>query len=91
MATYHITKYNFLKWYFVDGQDSENDSIKQDLGDELINSLFSKNSYTISTEDIFKHCIQDGINISSLEEFKDSDIHTELFDYDTDYKLILID
>lgn len=91
MKTFHITKYNFLQWYFVDGQDSENAEIKQDLGDELINSLFSKNSYTISTEDIFKHCIQDGIPISCLEEFKDSDIHTELFDYEPDYKLILID
>jgi hypothetical protein len=89
--TFHITKYNFLQWYFEDGQDSENAQIKQDLAESIIQVLVALNTAVVTTNDIIKHCNQGGIAISYLEEFKDSDIHTELADYEPNYELILID
>ena len=89
--TFHITKYNFLQWYFEDGQDSENAQLKQDLAESIIQVLVALNTAVVTTNDIFKHCNQGGIAISYLEEFKDSDIHTELADYEPNYELILID
>jgi len=91
LKTFHITKYNFLQWYFEDGQDSENAQIKQDLAESIIQVLKALNTAVVTTKDIFKHCNQGGIAISYLEEFKDSDIHTELSDYEPNYELILID
>jgi hypothetical protein len=91
MKTFHITKYNLLQWYFEDGQDSENAQIKQDLVESIIKVLFILNTAVVTTNDIFKNCNQGAIPISCLEEFKDSDIHTELGDYEPNYELILID
>jgi len=89
--TFHITKYNLLQWYFEDGQDSENAQIKQDLVESIIKVLFILNTAVVTTNDIFNNCNQGSIPISCLEEFKDSDIHTELGDYEPNYELILID
>lgn len=91
MSTYHITKNNFLKWYFEDGQDSENYQTKQELAELVINRLFEYDICVINTQSIFNECNQDAIQISYLEEFKDLDIHTELGDYEPNFELILID
>ena len=91
MEKFQITKSNFLKWYFEDGQDSENEQIKKDLAESVILVLSALNTCVITTDDIFKHSNKSAIPISCLEEFKDSDIHTELGDYEPNYELILID
>lgn len=91
LKEYYITKTNFLKWYFEDGQDSENEQIKKDLAELVIKNLFESDTSVITTLSIFSECNQGAIPISCLEEFKDSDTHTELGDYEPNYELILID
>lgn len=91
MSKYHITKTNFLKWYFEDGQDSENAQTKQELAESVIKVLYTLNTCVITTDDIFKHSNHNAIPISCLEEFKDLDIHTELGDYEPNFELTLID
>jgi hypothetical protein len=92
MKTFHITKNNFLKWYFEDGQDSENEQTKEDLAELVIKKLFESDTCVIATQSIFNECNQSAIGIGYLEEFKDSDMYTELGDYMyPNYELILID
>ena len=91
LKAYYITKTNFLKWYFEDGQDSENEQIKEDIADLVIKNLFASDTSVITTLSIFNECNQGGIPISYLEGFGDLDIHTELYDYEPNYELILID
>ena len=89
--TFQITKYNFLQWYFEDGQDSENAQIQKEIAELVIKNLFASDTSVITTLSIFNECNQGSIPISCLEEFRYSDIHTELADYEPDYELILID
>jgi hypothetical protein len=91
MKTFHITKYNFLVWYFEDGQDTENSQIKEGIADEVIKKLFESDTCVITTQSIFSECNQSAIGIGYLEEFRDSGMYTELGDYEPNYELILID
>jgi len=91
MKAYYITKSNFLKWYFEDGQDSENAQIKEELAELVIKNLFASDTSVITTGSIFNECNHGAIPISCLEGFGDLDTHTELGDYEPNYELILID
>ena len=86
---YHITEEKFLLWYFEDGQDSENESIRADLVDNLITDLFGKGKFKITTKKIFDSCNKLAIPIHYIEEFEDENF-TELGDLNIDCKLKLI-
>ena len=69
MKTYLISKVNFLEWYFKSGQDSENELIKDDMTNRLVNGLFNKNKFQITTRDIFNECNKNAIRLGFIDGF----------------------
>ena len=91
MKTYLISKVNFLEWYFKSGQDSENEWIKEDLMKRLVNSLFDKNKFQITTRDIFNECNKNAIRLEFIDGFNIdyNEEGEELGDLKHEWKLIL--
>ena len=71
---YSITKKRFLEWYFTDGEGTEeNEEIKRELADLVIQSLFNKKVANISIENIFKNVNIGAVRLSYLNEFEDNE------------------
>ena len=90
MKIYTIQKTRFLEWYFESGQDQENEEIRKELGEKVVNSLFREGFSHIITRDIFDICNQEAIKTHFLEEF-DEDSEKELGDLDDNCAVVLID
>ena len=69
---FQITKYRFLEFYYMDGQDTENEELRQDLVDKVLNPLFNGGISTVKVEEIFENCNQESIILSYLENFLDA-------------------
>ena len=86
---YHISKSKFISWYLEDGQDSENNSIIEDIKNRMINKLLSGDSFNLTIEELFEESNQSAINLRYIEEFEDED-DRELSDINVPYILHLI-
>jgi hypothetical protein len=87
-----IRKERLLEWYFESGQDSENEELKLNLADIIINQLFESGKAVFSVEDIFEMCNKDAIRAYFTEEFayQTDDYDTELSDLEFEYKIDLV-
>lgn len=90
MKQYTINQDQFLEWYFEGGQDSENESIREDLAEKLIHSLAHNGFFTITAKDVFDECNKDAIKLCYINEFDNED-ERELEDLNEDYELTLIE
>jgi len=84
-----ITKVRFLTFYFEYGQDSENEEIRLNLANRVINSLFKDGTSVVTVLDIFNECNHDAIRCGYIEGF-DVDDERELGQLEYDYELELI-
>lgn len=89
MKTYTITKQNFLEWYFNTGADDDQESMRTDLGDRVIERLLSGEDFFYSVEDAFNECEKSCIPIAYLEEFDDREL-LEVEDLKEECEIILI-
>jgi hypothetical protein len=87
---YKITKNRFLDWYFESGQDSENEEIRNELTEKMINSLFRDNTFTLNTNDVFENCNKSAIRLCYIEGLDVYD-EREFSDLGKNTSLILID
>jgi hypothetical protein len=87
---YKITKNRFLDWYFESGQDSENEEIRNELAEKMINSLFKDNTFTLNTNDIFENCNKWAIRLCYIEGLDVYD-EREFIELGKNNSLILID
>jgi hypothetical protein len=87
---YKITKNRFLDWYFESGQDSENEEIRNELTEKMINSLFKDNTFTLNTNDVFENCNKSAIRLCYIEGLDVYD-EREFSDLGKNTSLILID
>lgn len=79
MKHFTITRANFLDWYFNGSYDQDNEEIKLELAERVINLLYkSKKNAVITLNEIFDECNHDVIRLSELEEFNSEDIDEEL-------------
>ncbi len=84
-----ITKGNFLDFYFNYGQDEELKIIRLDLADDIIKTLYDKDTATISIQGIFDRCNKDCIRGFYCEELTDN-IEQEIGDVFSNYEIELI-
>jgi hypothetical protein len=87
---YKITKNRFLDWYFESGQDSENEEIRNELTEKMINSLFKDNTFTLNTNDVFENCNKSAIRLCYIEGLDVYD-EREFSELGKNTSLILID
>jgi hypothetical protein len=87
---YKITKNRFLDWYFESGQDSENEEIRNELTEKMINSLFKDNTFTLNTNDVFENCNKSAIRLCYIEGLDVYD-EREFSELGKNNSLILID
>lgn len=90
MKKLHITKQNFLNWWFESGSDQEQESNEIDLGKRVIEKLLSGEDFFYSIEDAFNECETSCIPLSYLEEF-DEDNDLEVGDLKEIVDIVLID
>ena len=90
MKTLHITKKNFLKYFFQSGSDQEQEANQIDLGQRVIERLISGEDFFYSVEDAFNECEVGCIPLAYLEEF-DDDNEFEVGELEEEVDLILID
>ena len=90
MKTLHITKKNFLKYFFQSGSDQEQEANQIDLGQRVIERLISGEDFFYSVEDAFNECEVGCIPLAYLEEF-DDDNEFEVGELDEAVDIILID
>lgn len=90
MKTLHITKKNFLKYFFQSGSDQEQEANQIDLGQRAIERLISGEDFFYSVEDAFNECEIGCIPLAYLEEF-DDDNEFEVGELEEEVDLILID
>lgn len=90
MKTLHITKQNFLEWYFNTGADDEQESMRTDLGERLVEKLLSGEDFSYSVEDAFNECEVGCIPLAYLEEFDDREL-LEVGELKEEVNVILID
>ena len=84
MATYTVTKGNFLTWYYNSGSDQEQESLRNDLGDSVIEQLLKHGKVTTTAEEIFDGCEIVCMPCYLLEEFADDyDDCVEIMDEDS--------
>lgn len=87
----HITKSNFIEYYYSSGDIDESSDLRDDLAYSVINQLLEKGTATITIEDIFKQCNQDAVLYACTEQGYLSDDYTEIGDkYKGMYSLTLI-
>jgi hypothetical protein len=79
-----------LDWYFESGQDSENEEIRNELTEKMINSLFKDNTFTLNTNDVFENCNKSAIRLCYIEGLDVYD-EREFSDLGKNTSLILID
>jgi hypothetical protein len=87
---YKITKSRFLDWYFESGQDSENEAIRNELAEAMINSLIKNNTFTLNTNDVFENCNKSAIRLCYIEGLDVYD-EREFSELGKNTSLILID
>jgi hypothetical protein len=87
---YKITKSRFLDWYFESGQDSENEAIRNELAEAMINSLIKNNTFTLNTNDVFENCNKSAIRLCYIEGLDVYD-EREFSELGKNNSLILID
>jgi len=90
MKTYTITKQNFLHWYFNTGADDEQESLRTDLGNRVIDSLINIGQSNITIEEIFEECEKSCIPLDYLEEFEESEDGLEVCDLEDECEVNLI-
>lgn len=90
MKTLHITKKNFLKYFFQSGSDQEQEGNQIDLGQRAIERLLSGEDFFYSVEDAFNECEVGCIPLAYLEEF-DDDNEFEVGELEEVVDVILID
>lgn len=92
MKNFTITKARFLEFFYDCGQDSEIESLKEDLAEKVIDNLKDFGVSTITVEDIFNGCNKESIQFCFLEQYKDlDDVEGELSDLDeNEYTITLI-
>lgn len=88
MKNFHITKQNFLMWWFETGSDQEQESNQIDLGQRVIQRLLSGEDYHYSVEDAFNECEKGCIPLRYLEEFDDEDKEVGELGYNCEIILI---
>ena len=69
MKTLHITKKNFLKYFFQSGSDQEQEANQIDLGQRAIERLLSGEDFFYSVEDAFNECEVGCIILDYVEEY----------------------
>jgi hypothetical protein len=79
-----------LDWYFESGQDSENEAIRNELAEAMINSLIKNNTFTLNTNDVFENCNKSAIRLCYIEGFDEGD-EREFSELGEENSLILID
>lgn len=82
MATFTVSKINFLEWYYNCGSDQEQESMRNDLGDFAIEQLIAEGEVKITADDIFAECEITCMPCSFLNEFPD-DYEGEIGDEDS--------
>jgi hypothetical protein len=90
MKTYTITKQNFLEWYFNTGADDEQESMRKDLGERVIESLINIGQSNIVIEEIFNECETSCIPLYLLEEFEKDEDYKEVGDLEGIFNIELI-
>lgn len=67
---YTITASNFASWYFDYGQDTENEFIREELANKVINDLEGSGRSIVTAKELFDQCNKGAIRIYFLEEFE---------------------
>ena len=70
MKKLHITKENFIEWYFNTGADDEQKDARYNLGEKVINSLTEGKIFSFSVEDAFNECEMECVSLDYIEEYK---------------------
>lgn len=79
MATYTLTKKNFLQWYYNSDSDQEQEEMRKDLGQHVIDQLLEFGECTVTVEEIFAECSIENMPIHFLNEFpSDSEDYIEI-------------
>lgn len=92
METLHITKTNFLNWWFNTGSDQEQKENHLDLGKRAVEMLLSGEDFFYSVEDAFNECEISCIPIMYTEEYrKDGYDELEIGDLEGVFDVVLID
>lgn len=89
MGIYTIKKEEFINWYFETGSDDEQEGLKIDLADSVINGFLNNKPFTL--QDLFDEIDHEIIPLEYIEEFEVSeDDDRTLGDLDDDFELKLI-
>lgn len=84
MATYTLTKKNFLQWYYNSDSDQEQEEMRKDLGQHVIDHLLEYGECTVSIDEIFAECSIENMGIHFLNEFpNDDETYIEIGDLDS--------
>jgi hypothetical protein len=90
-TNYKITKERFLNWFFNTGADQDQDKMRVDIGYTAVEHLLDRNSFTITTEDVFDGCELSCVPLRYCEENEHSDTDLELGELEENWTLQLID
>jgi len=82
--TFTVKKKAFLNWYYNSGADQDQEQMRTDLGDSIIEQLIEYGKVTTTAEEIFDECEISCMPCYLLEEFdNDYDDCVEIMDEDS--------
>lgn len=86
-----IKKSRFLDWYFDYGQDQENQELRVELANSIIDQMYKTGFGSCSVQELFDNSNHDSIRYCFTEECKDEDNDMELQDLFKEFEVTLID
>lgn len=87
-----IKKDRFLDWYFGYGQDQEQEELRIDLANSIINQMYKVGFGSFSVQELFDNCNQDSIRayFTCQYDMLTDDYDIELSDLKVNYSITLI-
>lgn len=88
-----ITKGRFLDWYFNYGQDQENEELRINLANSIIDQMFKVGFGSMSVQELFDGCNQEAIRVYFTQEYdmQTDEFDIELSDLGIPYEISLVD
>jgi len=92
MKTYTIITANFLEWYFNEGSEQEQEMMRIDFANKMIDKFKESGRLLIKASELFEEAqADDHVPLYLIEEFKGMEYeHCFLSDLDDEYILKLI-
>ena len=92
MVELTIKKERFLDWYFNYGQDQENEELRIDLANSIIDQMYKVGFGSYSVQEIFDKCNQDAIRVyfTCQYDMMTDDFDIELSDLNKKYSITLV-